>query len=166
MKKQRVTSVLFLLSMLFIASCKDEPCDTIVCQNNAPCIDGICDCPPGFEGEFCEELSRQKILGNFNVTSNCTGDTSVTDTWDIGASNSAFNEVLINNFHKPALNVVATITNPNTIVINEQFIGGSVSYTISGEGTIEGEGELSIQYTVIRDVPADTTNCSVNALRQ
>ena len=160
MKKQRVTSVLFLLSMLFIASCKDEPCDTIVCQNNAPCIDGICDCPPGFEGELCDEFSRQKILGNFDVTSNCTGDTSVTETWSISASSSAFNEVLIGNFHRPALNMFATIVDSNTIEIEEQIIG---SYIIYGSGTIEGEGNLSIQYTAIS---ADTTNCSVNALRQ
>lgn len=163
MKKQRVTSVLFLLSVLFIASCKDEPCDAVICQNNAPCIDGVCDCPPGFEGEFCEEFSRQNILGNFDVTSNCIGDTSVTETWGIAASSAAFNEVLIGNFHKPALNVVATISDPNTIEIEEQLIGGSA---ISGSGTIEGEGQLSVQYTVIRVNPVDTTNCSVDAVRQ
>ncbi|MCR9290461.1 MAG: calcium-binding EGF-like domain-containing protein [Bacteroidetes bacterium] len=160
MKKQGVTSVLFLLSMLFIASCKDEPCDIIVCQNNATCIGGICDCPPGFEGEFCEEFSRQKILGNFDVTSNCMEDTSVTETWGISASTSAFNEVLIGNFHRPALNIFATIVDLNTIEIEEQIIG---SFIIYGSGTIEGEGNLSIQYTAIS---TDTTNCSVNALRQ
>jgi len=155
--------LLFTLIIICLTSCQDDPCDAIVCQNNATCIDGICDCPPGFEGEFCEEFSRQKILGNFHVTSNCMGDTSVTETWGIGASGAAFNEVLINNFHKPALNVVATITDPNTIEIEEQLIGGSA---ISGSGTIEGEGQLSIQYTVIRVNPVDTTNCSVNAVRQ
>lgn len=154
------------LAIIFLGSCKDEPCDNIICQNDGICKDGLCDCPSGFEGEFCEELSRQKISGNFDVSSSCAGDTSVTDIWAIGASASAVNEVLIGNFHKPALNVIATITELNVIEIKEQFIGGSTSYTIYGSGSIEAEGQLSIQYTVIRDVPSDTTNCSVNAIRQ
>lgn len=166
MKKIQITLTISLLSLLIVSSCKDEPCDDVVCQNNGICIEGVCDCPPGFEGEFCEEFSRQKILGNFDVTSNCVGDSAETNTWAIGASASAFNEVLINNFHKPALNIVATITNPETLEISEQFIGGAVSYTIAGSGTIDGDGQLSIQYTVIRDVPADTTSCTVNAIRQ
>ena len=84
----------------------------------------------------------------------------------LAASTSAFNEVLIINFHKPALNVLATITEQNMIEIKEQFVEGPTSYTISGTGTIEGEGQLSIQYSAIREVPSDTTNCSVNAMRQ
>jgi hypothetical protein len=68
--------------------------------------------------------------------------------------------VLIGNFHRPALNIFATIVDLNTIEIEEQIIG---SFIIYGSGTIEGEGNLSIQYTAIS---TDTTNCSVNALRQ
>ena len=165
MKKMnfKKSALLMLLTIMFLGSCKDEPCDNILCQNDGICIDGLCDCPSGFEGEFCEEFSRQKILGDFDVTSNCMGDTSVTETWGIAASSAAFNEVLIGNFHKPALYVVATITDPNIIEIEEQLLNGS---EISGSGTIEGEGQLSIQYTVIRVNPVDTTNCSVNAVRQ
>jgi EGF domain-containing protein len=164
--KSNLFLILLVMQLLLVVSCKDEPCDAVVCQNNGICVDGECDCPPGFEGDLCESFTRQKILGNFDVTSNCMGDTAETETWAIGASSSAFNEVLIGNFHKPALYVIATITDSNIIEIKEQFIGGPVSYTISGSGTIEGEGQLSVQYTVIRDVPSDTTNCSVDALRQ
>ena len=166
MKGLQRISVLLTLTILVVASCKDEPCDAVVCQNDGTCVDGICECPPGFEGDLCEDFIRQKIQGNFDVASSCTGDTEVTDTWAIGASASSFNEVLINNFHKPALNVIGTITGTDSIEIKEQFIGGSTSYTISGFGNIEGEGQLSIQYTVIRDVPSDTTVCSVAAVRQ
>lgn len=159
--------LLMILSIILISSCKDEPCDEIICQNDGICMDGLCDCPVGYEGEFCEEFSRQKVLGNFDILSNCVGDSAETNNWGIAASAAAVNEVLINNFHKPALNVIATITESNIIEIKEQFIGGGVtSYTISGSGTIEDEDKLSLQYTVIRDVPSDTTTCSVNAIRQ
>jgi hypothetical protein len=53
-----------------------------------------------------------------------------------------------------------------TIEIKEQFIGGPVSYTISGSGTIENDGQLSLQYTIFSDLSPDTTSCSVNAVRQ
>lgn len=166
MREFKIAVIISLLGLTLISSCKDEPCDNVVCQNNGVCMEGVCDCPLGFEGEFCEEFSRQKILGNFDVTSNCVGDSAETNTWAIAASASAFNQVVIVNFHKPALDIVATITNPETLEIAEQFIGGVVSYTIAGSGTIDGDGQLSIQYTVIRDVPADTTTCTVDAIRQ
>ena len=165
MKKMnfKKSALLMILTIMFLGSCNNEPCDDILCQNDGICIDGLCDCPLGFEGEFCEEFSREKILGDFDVSSDCMGDTTVTETWGIAASSSAFNEILISNFHKPALNIWASITDPNTIEIEGQIVGGSI---ISGSGTIEGEGQVSIQYTVIRVNPVDTTNCSVNAVRQ
>ena len=153
--------------MIGVASCKEDPCDTVVCQNDGVCLEnGTCECPPGFEGDLCETFTREKISGNLDVVSDCTGGSADTDTWSIGASASAFNEVLINNFHLPALNIIATITDPSTIEIKEQFVGGPTSYTIFGSGTIEAEGQLSLQYTIISDVPADTTNCTVDAIRQ
>jgi len=32
----------------------DDVCANVTCENNGNCVDGTCNCPAGFEGEFCE----------------------------------------------------------------------------------------------------------------
>jgi hypothetical protein len=167
MHSKSIFLLLILSTTLFGVSCTKDPCEAVVCQNNGICIDGDCNCPLGFEGDLCETFTREKILGNFDVASNCMVGSADTDEWGIGASASAFNEVLINNFHKPALNIIATIVDPTTLEIKEQVVGGSpTSYTISGSGTIKSDGQLTFQYTVFSDLPVDTARCSVSAIRQ
>jgi len=47
-------------------SCKKEetdPCVGVICQNDGTCVDGSCNCPAGFAGDFCEiTLSIQERL--------------------------------------------------------------------------------------------------------
>ncbi len=38
------------------SSCEETKCASIVCQNGGTCDDGLCDCPPGTSGEFCQNL--------------------------------------------------------------------------------------------------------------
>lgn len=45
-------SLLFCWSIAF-QSCDDE-CLNISCANNAACVDGSCECPYGYIGEFCQ----------------------------------------------------------------------------------------------------------------
>lgn len=45
--------LIILMAMLSWASCTDE-CEDIQCQNAGICVDGRCDCPEGFTGQFCE----------------------------------------------------------------------------------------------------------------
>jgi len=50
---------LFFLAFMF-NQC-GEPCQDISCQNNGTCLDGICNCPDGFEGDNCEINLNQKL---------------------------------------------------------------------------------------------------------
>lgn len=45
------------------SSCEESKCGTAICENGGTCDDGLCDCPPGTSGEFCENsLSVQERL--------------------------------------------------------------------------------------------------------
>ncbi len=44
---------LFLFFIL-LSGCKKDPCDNTVCENGGTCIDGVCECAFGYDGEFCE----------------------------------------------------------------------------------------------------------------
>ena len=37
-----------------------DSCDNVTCGDNAICIDGVCDCAPGFEGDG--QICNRKLL--------------------------------------------------------------------------------------------------------
>lgn len=56
---------IFALSTLQSCS-KDDPCESITCQNGGTCVNGECDCPEGYTGPSCaSEMapSAIKIVG-------------------------------------------------------------------------------------------------------
>jgi len=61
---------IFLL--LLLQSCKKDPCETVLCENSGTCEEGICDCLDGYEGSTCAILWRDKILGEYTLTEECT----------------------------------------------------------------------------------------------
>lgn len=158
--------LLFLLiATISIFSCKKDACEDVVCFNEGICTDGNCDCPLGFEGEECELFTRDKMLGNFTLEDSCFGESSSTNEWGIGASANAYNEILINNFHLPAVNINAVITGENSFEIVDQFIPTVLGITINGTGIIEEDGKFSLEYTAIYGIVPDTVNYLVFASR-
>lgn len=77
-KKMNPIIISTLLCALFIFGCSDDedpiveeadPCLNVECQNGGECDNGTCNCPEGFEGEFCEneviellDLQLKKIV--------------------------------------------------------------------------------------------------------
>ena len=57
MKAIQSISTLFLIGVLSLLSCKKDPCDTIVCTNGY-CVNGACDCFPGYSGPSCGNEDR------------------------------------------------------------------------------------------------------------
>lgn len=47
-------ALVLMSSAMYFQSCGDTTCDTVTCQNGGDCKDGVCECPEGFTGEFCE----------------------------------------------------------------------------------------------------------------
>lgn len=65
--------VLFLL-VIGIA-CQRSPQKTCSppCLYNAPCVEGICQCPLPFEGNFCELDARERFTGTWEGRRRCGG---------------------------------------------------------------------------------------------
>lgn len=40
-----------------------DRCDTVVCLNGGTCLSGVCDCPPGYTGAYCETLIPSNPVG-------------------------------------------------------------------------------------------------------
>ncbi len=60
MKNTLIISLLFGVSLL---SCQKDPCAGITCENDAECVNGICDCPPQYTGPSCgQEVPPNKMI--------------------------------------------------------------------------------------------------------
>ncbi len=157
-----------LIACMTLLGLSCDPCQNTTCQNDGTCIDGDCECLPGFEGSQCEIWTSSKISGNLVITSDCNGGTAESNEWSIGNSATAPNEVLINSFHYLAKSVIATITDPNTIEIESQTIDSPTGdlVTVQGSGIIISDGQLMVDYMLWGVDNPDTIRCTVNAVRQ
>lgn len=59
---------LLLIFLLFLTSCKKDPCEDINCPATAVCVEGVCNCMEGYEGASCETEMRDKFLGSYTGT--------------------------------------------------------------------------------------------------
>ena len=73
---------LFLIALAW-TGCKDDtpnPCDNVVCQNGGSCVDGNCNCPEGFSGNFCEEVDFPYDAGKYVSQMSDFGD-GIVQSW-------------------------------------------------------------------------------------
>ncbi|MEM1326144.1 MAG: hypothetical protein AAGI23_09335 [Bacteroidota bacterium] len=77
---------LFLMMSLSIATmwgCQRDPCAAILCRNGGVCTNGVCDCPPQFEGGDCN-LEKTPVKMRFtSVQLNRFPETTISGAgWD------------------------------------------------------------------------------------
>ncbi|MEP7128503.1 MAG: hypothetical protein ABI729_06535 [Chitinophagales bacterium] len=142
-----ISLLLFAGTALVFQSCSDK-CKKIICYNGALCLDGYCGCTPGFEGEDCGLEVREKFLGTYNVSDNCSVTGNATYTANIGAIDTSVTMVGIANFNGDFANLVTAVISGNNITIPIQTpdLNGRV---VSGTGIFSGGSTIIWNYTII-----------------
>jgi len=82
-------------SVLFLFACADE-CKDVNCENGA-CVEGICECETGWEGELCEIKENAKFVGTWNGELVCTDLVEEKISRVMVEGNSPKEIVMINN---------------------------------------------------------------------
>jgi len=128
---------------LFLTSCNQDECKDVVCQNGGTCNedDGSCACPTGYEGDLCQTLSRDKFIGTYSGTEQCSqGNDAYTITI---ATNSDQLRLTLTNLYNQNFTAIATVTGTNTF----SFTGSQASTNFNGTGTLTNN-QLSVTYTI------------------
>ena len=155
--------------------CPQDPCvaKKVDCGTNGTCLEGLCNCSDGYEGEKCETESRTKFLGTYaaftEVATIGTTDynTNVTG-FKIETSSAAGNKVILTKFGNANETVVATvkgtvITIPAATVINVTDAGTTVAWTVTSGTISQATGGVKMDYVLTSGSGAtlQTANCKV-----
>ena len=162
-------AALVAATMLFTTSCTQDLCvkNKITCQNGGTCLDGICTCAAGYEGDLCATESRTKFVGTFSGNETCTVGS---DTYSITIGNSGdVAKVVVTNLYN---NTPAYVTPVN--LNGTKFTAASVvvsttpnTVTISDiAGTISGSS-LTVSYKISSSAVGSATNaCTFTGTKQ
>lgn len=134
-------------SAIFYSSCKKDRCTDVVCVNGGYCDGGNCVCPTGFEGDSCQNYSRNRWVGNYNGGDSCSV---------VGAR--GYNIVFLAVLNNPVQMVMRGILNTMndsamcTMVAADSFTfnGANNSTTYRGFGKIKNDS-LKMSYSVQQD---------------
>ncbi len=126
------TTILCFLLVAYTA-CKKKttsspsgPCTGIVCQNNGTCLNGECQCIPGYEGLSCEKASNSRYLGKWNVTEKIIGSSkndnkNKTKNYVLTIAKGEYNlDLLFNN--------LSNVYNGVKAVFSRKYNGTQVEY--------------------------------------
>jgi len=153
MKKARLILTASMLSMLAFTSvtmisCKKDEDKT---------------CPLGKEGDDCEILSRDKFIGIWDGTDECTsGDVSYTMTIDT-SSTTTLNVIISNpSAYGDEIKVTGNLTASNVVTLTNVDVSGQ--RTMSGTFTVNGN-TLTTDYVITPSV-GEADHCTGTFTKQ
>jgi len=146
MKKVFLTAIGFFgfLSIFFLSSCEQDPCEQVNCAYSAVCDAGACLCQIGYEGVHCEVITREKYKGIYIVNEDGTLSGIAQYTTSI-VDGDQINQVRIKNFKNIFKNddVIATVERDTLTVAQQTFSNG---YRVEGWAVITDTDPLSQHY--------------------
>ncbi len=171
-------TVLSIFSFSLYSSCKKtdpvssaiDKCANVTCQNNGTCIDGVCSCPLGYEGDACEKQTNVSYLGEWEVTqviasSNDQSTIGNTKTYTIEITEKTPTKLSIDNFlgedyikdvrivihQKIGAEVIDSVTVESNVLAGANNFVFERNQPLSGsvKQIVKGEGELSANAIVI-----------------
>ena len=159
-----VSVLLLMLGMcgsVVYFSCKKDACNTVNCLNGGSCAGGICSCPVGWTGTFCETSA---FGGSWNGADVCD---SQNYTFAISVNPASTDTVTfyIQNVHGFAgTQLTGTRSGAKTINIANQLCD---TVMLSGTLTLTSNTALTFSYTITdTNKSAAVINCSGNYTRQ
>ena len=152
----RTYILLCLSAVLFWSGCKKDPCLEITCENGGVCMEGDCECPEGFKGNFCESFDLQRYFGTYDVSyEGCftTSENHKVSLEQIPGESVMFLIHNLGDYECPGGSIsLQASSSSNTIQLETQTIDcGSIAYTFEGSGTFNNGSTITMEFTVRYD---------------
>ena len=162
-------NLLFIIALISLAlsSCRTNPCKKIYCYNGGVCFDGVCRCPEGFSGDFCEVQDSTPSVtycnpvinclpGTYEVTESCTFQGNKLYYMTVSASTQFNNYVIFSNLGGDMGPQIQGILNGLDIEI---FLQNNGNNTYQGFGvidTLNNPLKITLTYQVDNDACQST----------
>jgi hypothetical protein len=165
--KNLLISLMICAGTFVLSGCGDA-CDDILCKNGGTAVpDGdkcSCNCAPGYEGEYCEIQTRQKILGTFNASAICDHPVRVDRQFTIKPSGTYEDRVHLGLYYSNsncdtvsfASTPYATVNKNKLTIPPQPYTLYGKEYILSGSGTISAGVSGIIIDLDINPTPADS----------
>ena len=106
----------FIFFALFILKSCSDPCNDIICLNDADCLDGFCICQDFYQGPDCGIEERSLYLGKYVGTTTYTDSQGNSNTYadskEVTSSNKGVNYLKLDN------EIFALLSSPGSGVFN------------------------------------------------
>ena len=151
-----IQSTVWILTLLLLSSCAKDLCEGISCENGGTCVEGDCQCPEGFQGNFCEFFDLQRYFGTYDISyEGCftTSENHSVSLENIQGESNKFRILNLGDYECPSgtISLVASVTG-NAITIETQEIDcGAIRYTFEGTGTFTAGSTITLEFTVTYD---------------
>lgn len=137
-------------------NCNDkDKCEGVNCLNGGTCVEGICNCPDRYTGQFCEKEIAPDSIQITKFVINGFPSSNQGNPWDIYDGPDLYVKIKegtkeVYRFHKTVLN--ALDTKPYDMVpISSVTLDPNTEYTIElwDDDSEEGKNDQKIQTTTL-----------------
>ena len=159
--------VISAFTAVTFTSCTTDKCKSVVCAYGGVCNAGACLCQSGYEGTFCETISREKFAATWTVveTGTISSQASYTVRIQDGFDNNITSLAIYNFYNKFTVPVIASVK-ADTIYIPDQQIG---DFTVAGHGYLTPDtryatsASLKLFYHVVNNKTGITNDFGIDA---
>lgn len=143
-----------VFSVVTYTACKKDPCKDVICLHLGACDGGECICPIGYEGDRCEELTRDRFVRTYTGGDTCTARGYHQYPIQLLARLSNPRELTMKNvLGDPNDSAICTIRSLDSFT----FIGTNNATTYRGWGRL-GNDSLTMEYHVEQGI--NSYDCS------
>ena len=130
------------VSAVYMSCAKKDTCQTVTCMNGGSCGGGICNCPIGWTGTFCQTSS---FSGNWSGTDACDSNKNYNFAVEIDPSSTDTTKFIIKTPHGLPAQVIGTRSGATTVNISAQFCD---TVKLAGTLTLKSNSSLTFSYTI------------------
>jgi hypothetical protein len=149
-----MNNILLLCIIALMASCIKEKCKDVVCANGGVCVEDVCACPTGYEGEYCENTWGQKFEGTWQAYDEFVRDTTgARQEYDIQIT-GATDSLIVTGLADTLGSLVAKKTGRYVFTFNGGYYVGNINDSVKfvgGKGTLQPEtGKVTGLFSLLK----------------